>query len=316
MSNEVAFVALAQSRGKASEAAAVLHIPRVKDEAALVAMVLDVSSFIVLAQDASEKRREEQRPHQDVDGRTPGTSVRHHSPPNPRHIAGLRRRTYKAGEGVHSHERKPQKRCDECISQHRDYFRHGVHRIHPQPKRRRPLQCYPDDPRSSTQRQQQPGQSARQRRRPAEDLPSQNEACAHCDQTTYSCDSRGQREEGEVFMHGAGERSEAASLVLQRQHARRRSRPPHERAEAHCNRSGDDLHSRGSSSAPSLLPPLAKRLISGTPPTPETLKIVLATSTSIALDIPEGFGLQSKTDGRAKSRRCDELCSASSAGTI
>lgn len=57
VSNEVAFVALAQSRGRSSEAAAVLHLPRAKDEAALVAMMLDVTAFIGLAREAAERRR-------------------------------------------------------------------------------------------------------------------------------------------------------------------------------------------------------------------------------------------------------------------
>ncbi|CAM9702539.1 unnamed protein product [Ectocarpus fasciculatus] len=57
VSNEVAFVALAQSRGRSSEAAAVLHLPRAKDEAALVAMMLDVAAFIGLAREAAERRR-------------------------------------------------------------------------------------------------------------------------------------------------------------------------------------------------------------------------------------------------------------------
>ncbi|CAM9321588.1 unnamed protein product [Ectocarpus sp. 8 AP-2014] len=57
VSNEVAFVALAQSRGRSSEAAAVLHLPRAKDEAALVAMMLDVTTFIGLAREAAERRR-------------------------------------------------------------------------------------------------------------------------------------------------------------------------------------------------------------------------------------------------------------------
>ncbi|CAM9781750.1 unnamed protein product, partial [Ectocarpus sp. 12 AP-2014] len=57
VSNEVAFVALAQSRGRSSEAAAVLHLPRAKDEAALVAMMLDVTALIGLAREAAERRR-------------------------------------------------------------------------------------------------------------------------------------------------------------------------------------------------------------------------------------------------------------------
>ncbi|CAB1115927.1 unnamed protein product [Ectocarpus sp. CCAP 1310/34] len=57
VSNEVAFVALAQSRGRSSEAAAVLHLPRAKDEAALVAMMLNVTAFIGLAREAAERRR-------------------------------------------------------------------------------------------------------------------------------------------------------------------------------------------------------------------------------------------------------------------
>lgn len=57
VSNEVAFVALAQSRGRSSEAAAVLHLPRAKDEAALVAMMLDVAAFVALAREMAEARR-------------------------------------------------------------------------------------------------------------------------------------------------------------------------------------------------------------------------------------------------------------------
>lgn len=57
VSNEVAYVALAQSRGRSSEAAAVLHLPRAKDEAAMVTMMLDITTFISLARQAAETRR-------------------------------------------------------------------------------------------------------------------------------------------------------------------------------------------------------------------------------------------------------------------
>lgn len=51
------------------------------------------------------------------------------------------------------------------------------------------------------------------------------------------------------------------------------------------------------SAPPTILPPLVG-LVHGSPPTPETLKTVLSTSTSVTVGIPVGFGLSRKRSER------------------
>ncbi|CAM9323713.1 unnamed protein product, partial [Choristocarpus tenellus] len=63
ISNEMAFVALAQLGGRAAEAAAILNQPQAKDEVRVVTMVLDIGVFIAHARDSAERRRHD-RQHQ------------------------------------------------------------------------------------------------------------------------------------------------------------------------------------------------------------------------------------------------------------
>lgn len=215
VSNEVAFVALAQSRGRSSEAAAVLHLPRAKDEAALVTMMLDVVAFIALAREMAERRRRSRQ--------------------------------------LEKHRR---------IVAARD-----------------PPYCSPNEGRPYPSEQEQLEQQRDQRHRRHEER--QSPAWHEADSTSQL--------QGDSTIVGIADDGR-----YPRQHHHQHPRRLAE-ADGRCR---GQLHSRMSDSAPSLLPPIEGRLMEGTPPSPSSLKAVLSTSTSVAVEVPPGFGLISEA-GRA-----------------
>ncbi len=195
VTNEVAFVALAQSRGRSSEAAAVLHLPRAKDEAALVTMMLDVAASIDLAREAAERRRRLRQAEKQ------------------RRMAAARDPAAAAdGESLHQ-------------------FHHQHQHQHPRP--------YP-----------------------------------HEDERRHDCCHPRHTQHPLPETNGA-------------------TWPPPAIADEHGGGGGSrgELQSRRSDSAPSLLPPIEGSLTTGTPPSPGSLKAVLSTSRSLAVEVPSGFGL-------------------------
>lgn len=215
MSNEIAFVALAQSHGRASEAAAVLHLPRAKDEASLVAMMLDVSSFIALTREVAERRR----------------------------------------------------RSRKLEEQHRQEINRNTQRpIHP------------------------PTQKKRRKK-----IPSSRHEMSTSDGISGSVGGGGN--DGNSGGSGCSDGNQKKTSAEQG------SGVVDYREQAHCRGEPTEIYSgsrsRGSGSPPALLPPLVG-LTKGTPPTPRTLKTVLSTSPSVALGIPEGFGLKPDVEEEAK----------------
>eukprot|EP00903_Cladosiphon_okamuranus_P008481 g8148.t1 len=204
VSNEVAFVALVQSRGKSSEAAAVLHLPRAKDEAALVTMMLDVAAFAALAREMAERRRRSRQieKHRRMVAAT--------NPPN----------------------RSPQ----------------DDGRSHPS-----------EEQEQATENEQQQRLVAHEQRQPP--------------------------------VWPATPSSQFEGDVGDTDNGRCQHRHQHLQPFAECGGSRGELHSRRSDSAPSLLPSIEGRLIAGTPPSPGSLRAVLSTSTSVAVEVPRGFGL-------------------------
>lgn len=224
ISNEVAFVALAQSRGRAAEAAAVLHLPGAKDEAALVTAMLDVTSFIVLTRDVAERRRQSRQ-----------LEKQHRQP--------LNRIRNKTASHAHRHQQL----------QHDRQHSHGAHQT-----------------RQQKQWDQRVGQ---QRCREGPFFP-------HEDGVSGDPDG-GAGGRGEDNATGQVDREVNREQLWQLQR---------ENSASGGDGSRGELQSRGSGSAPALLPPL-KGLTDGTPPTPNTLKTVLLTSSSVAPRIPKVFGL-------------------------
>lgn len=236
VSNEVAFVALAQSHGRASEAAAVLHLPRVKDEATLIATMLDVTSFVSLARHEAERQR--------------------------------RRRQLEELQGTTKH--RPSQCSSHEIFQHQHLNNDHPHHQH---NHQGLAQC------TQQQQEQRHHRRGQQSRREKSALP--NNVCACSDIHGVSRDASGnggQRKEG-VAVEQTGA-PDSNPQVYRRERA----------IAAESSGSRDELQSRGSGSAPALLPPLVG-LTDGTPPSPNTLKTVLSTSGSVALRIPKEFGL-------------------------
>lgn len=216
VSNEVAFVALAQSRGRSSEAAAVLHLPRAKDEAALVAMMLDVAAFVARAREMAEARRRSRQLEKHRRVATKAAAARDPS---------SSRRTSPEGERSHHSSERERER------EQQRWRRHHGH------------------------------------------APAWRGA------------DRSSPPEGGAAAAGRIE-GVAESGRYQHQHQ-------HPFAEGNSGSRGE-LQSRRSDSAPSLLPPIERRLTEGTPPSPGSLRAVLSTSTSVAVEVPRGFGLVSE----------------------
>lgn len=215
MSNEVAFVALAQSRGRSSEAAAVLHLPRAKDEATLVTMMLDVAAFIAFARATAERRRRSRQ-------------VEKH------------RRTVAARDPPHCSP--PYKRSHPSAQEQENEHQQRHHA-----REQRPPPAWP----AATPSSQFEGNVA---------------ITGHIDGGADNGRCQHQHQHPQPLTEDGGSRGQ--------------------------------LHSRRSDSAPSLLPPIEGRLIEGAPPSPGSLRAVLSTSTSIAVEVPRGFGLVSEA-GRA-----------------
>lgn len=210
----MAFVALAQSLGRASEAAAVLHLACTKEEAALVTMMLDVRSFITLACEAVERRYLN-------------------------HL--VKRNTHHRGS-QHSHLRLEDHQPQQLRLQQSKYMGGRQHQHENLESKHSNL------PESS---------------------PSANKLFG-----VESIDINGPIEIGDRATSGG----------------RRIKQGEHDKPFLHGDHVIMNPESPGSHIAPTILPPLVG-LVHGTPPTPNTLKTVLATSTSVAVDIPTGFGL-------------------------
>ncbi|CBN79032.1 hypothetical protein Esi_0165_0065 [Ectocarpus siliculosus] len=244
VSNEVAFVALAQSRGRSSEAAAVLHLPRAKDEAALVAMMLDVTAFIGLAREAAERRRRsrqlehQRRRMETVAGGAAKRPAHHHQ-----------------GKGEHRQPswRQHQRQQEEWYSHPEDHRRDSA-----EDKQR--LNNYIWEQQQQRQKQ---GEERRSGHEWARDDASTGVIGDAAENNWHS--QRNKQDYGAEPISAGG----------------------------NAGRSRGEAQSRRSDSAPSLLPPIEGWLTEGTPPSPNSLKTVLSTSTSVAVGVPSGFGLAS-----------------------
>lgn len=282
VSNEVAFVALAQSQGRASEAAAVLHLPRAKDEAALVATMLDVRSFVALACETTERRRLCR-----LGGRLECL---------PSFSAQPFQTAY--ADETREHEREK--------NDNGHYHRHHQNLKH-QPRRRRTRWSQQQQQQREQQREQQQRRfcrkARRHRRRGEEELlgVSTDDSESSSSKTVVTNQRQGRQLLGferadtsaaatapdrgvdKDVDPGGGEGKGKQNHGYCRGHAVQRHNDGAVR---------DDAEGRGRSASapPAVLPPLVG-LDDGTPPTPNTLKTVLATSTSVAVEIPTGFGL-------------------------
>lgn len=207
----MAFVALARSRGRASEAAALLHLTIAKEEAALVAMMLDVRSLIDLACETAERRQSSRR------------------------IVEIRK----------------------FPRQHEDYDPH---------------------PRGKPQHRRWMGKLPNNHGRARRHLPPQWE---------------GQPAQGSqpgLSEPGVEDDSEGGTIS----HVDRRSAEDYGGSNGRASRDegfGGGSDGRRSNSAPSILPPIVMGLVHESPPLPNTLRTVLATSTSVAVGIPVELGL-------------------------
>eukprot|EP00752_Nemacystus_decipiens_P010417 g9284.t1 len=230
VSNEVAFVALAQSRGRSSEAAAVLHLPRAKDEAALVAMMLDVAAFVALARETAERRRRSRQLEKHRRSKMAAAGAREPAPSFPSH------------------------RPKEELSRHPS--------------------------------EQEREHEQEQRWRYHGHAPAWREADDSSSQLEGGADTTGRR----IVERDAGE-GRYHDHHDHHHHQHHDQHHPQRFAESSGGGSRGELQSRRSGSAPSLLPPIEGRLIEGTPPSPASLRAVLSTSTSVAVEVPRGFGL-------------------------
>lgn len=241
VSNEVAFVALAQSRGRASEATAVLHLPRAKDEAALVTMMLDVTAFIALAREVTERRRQARQ--------------------------------------LEKHRRM-------VAAQQQQAARYLRNQGHQRDSKQEQQQQLPLD-HDMRQGGQQHGDEPRQYHHQPEGGGDQH---GH---------SLGGVHGGYEWRGGDGTTAvrHASGETHRRQHQHQHQVLA--RIAPSDRNDGSRGESRRSGSAPSLLPPIERRLTEGTPPSPDSLKAVLSTSTSVAVEVPNGFGFTSEAE-RAK----------------
>ncbi|CAN0097826.1 unnamed protein product, partial [Sphacelaria rigidula] len=251
VSNEVAFVALAQSRGKASEAAAVLQRSRIKDEATMVATMLDVTSFIDLACKVAERRRfyrlaeEEKTQRQQRQNRRsrccrlPLSPQYHHQQSELRELRG----DLQAYHQFHQHQ-----------------HHHGCSGDHCDNVRRSDSTTSADSNLTQEEREDQ--------RFKVEPFDSGADFIGAVE---IRGDSRSNRAGDDEY---GGEKQST-------------SRENHSRTTARGSRGPT-----GSPVPPAVLPPLVGLADgSDTPPTPNTLKTILATSTSVAVAIPSGLGL-------------------------
>lgn len=246
VSNEVAFVALAQSHGRASEAAAVLHLSRAKEEATLVTTMLDVDSFIRLTREAADARRRSRQ----LKEQQPTLTT------EPQRKVVLR---------AHHQAR------EENQQQQQGHLTHHLQQW----------------------KQRHEGAAVQQQQRAGSFLSSESAGFGGLSDgnTNASVDAD---------CRGVGVAPEKTGKIDRGRRRRLRGRPVPTEIDQNRRR----MWSRGSESSPTLLPPIA-RLTDGTPPTPKTLKTVLATSTSVALEIPEGFGLTAEF-GRSMNRDSDQ----------
>lgn len=249
VNNEVAFVALAQSYGRASEAAAVLHLSRAKEEATLVTMMLDVARFISLAREAAEARRRSRQ----LEERQSRTTV---GDPQSKGILQAHRQ---GGEDKQEQQQQQQ----------------GSHLAHHMQQRERRHE------RTVQQRKKRDGSV----------LSSEVVDCGGFDGGNANINANA---DANASGRGVGVEPETSGKTVDRERrGRLRGRPV---PTGSVDQSRRRMWSRGSESCPTLLPPIVS-LADGTPPTPNTLKTVLATSTSVALGIPEGFGLTAEFGG-------------------
>lgn len=222
----MAFVALAQSCGRASEASAVLHLANAKEETELVSTMLDVRSLINLARETAEKRSRSR------------SRERYRS-------SGLHGDRVQDGGDQSSRRARPSTRLET----------RGLER------------------RIQNEGDQQ--------------IPDSEESLAANGTQGTEC-YRALRKD-----------------VLELGGNKADMRPPdmhdtydHPGSTRHGGRDARNSEDGGSDSAPpTILPPLVG-LVQGSPPTPETLKTVLSTSTSVAVGIPVGFGLSRKSSER------------------
>lgn len=251
---QVAFVALAQSRGKASEAAAVLQRSRIKDEATMVATMLDVTSFIDLACKVAERRRfyrlaeEEKTQRQQRQNRRsrccrlPLSPQYHHQQSELRELRG----DLQAYHQFHQHQ-----------------HHHGCSGDHCDNVRRSDSTTSADSNLTQEEREDQ--------RFKVEPFDSGADFIGAVE---IRGDSRSNRAGDDEY---GGEKQST-------------SRENHSRTTARGSRGPT-----GSPVPPAVLPPLVGLADgSDTPPTPNTLKTILATSTSVAVAIPSGLGLAPK----------------------
>lgn len=247
ISNEVAFVALAQSRGRASEATAVLHLPRAKDEAALVTMMLDVAAFISLTRETTERRRQSRQ----LEKHRRMVAVQQRQEARYLRNQGHRR----------DNNQEQQLLLDQDIRQGQQ--QHGDE----------PRQCQPE--------------GGEQHGRSLGGLHGGYE-CGGNATTTLGHASGKTRRRQHQYQH-----------QHQHQHLHQHQHQILARIDPADGNDGSRGESRRSGSAPSLLPPIEGRLTEGTPPSPDSLKAVLSTSTSVAVEVPNGFGFTSQAE-RAK----------------
>ncbi|CAN0002080.1 unnamed protein product, partial [Hapterophycus canaliculatus] len=228
VTNEVAYVALAQSRGRSSEAAAVLHLPRAKDEAAMVAMMLDVTAFIGLARQAAERRRRS------------------------RQLEKQRRIIAISGRGA-----------ARVLSRRKGTLDGGL------------LQSPP------SQRQQ-----LQEERRSGGGWEGDATDAAGYDGDT----APGRRNTCQQRLRPEQHQQMTSAEVLSKKDRNINTQSSNNNNSSDNGEGRAKQQSRSSDSAPSLLPPIEGPLIEGTPPSPSSLKAVLSTSRSVAVEVPKGLG--------------------------
>lgn len=312
MTNEIAFVALAQSRGRASEAAAVLHLPRAKDEAALVTMLLDVTSFINVARETAEERRRGARTKRQgivEEEEEEGQQQQQRRWRRARHKRHLQHDQQRSQHPPQPHPHPRQQR--HCLQQQSCCSSNNSGGNSQQQEEPSASRCYSQNQQRPQSRQGREKKRLRRREEAEEEKEdlscsldgkfrrlSGNDAGDHSYSRYGDDGGDGGTSEGDVIVEKFG-------VVSRRQQQRGidgRGKGPRMKGEGDSGGGGgggsplgarEVLRRRSSGSAPALLPPLVGELTAcdGTPPTPETLKTVLATSTSMAPDIPREFGL-------------------------
>lgn len=329
---QVAFVALAQSRGRASEAAAVLHLPRAKDEAALVAMMLDVRSFIALACETAERRRlgrvgEERRPRQkqksnshDSDcgdkmmmSSTFSSQQNQHQSQSHRHLP--HRRRGECGIGGEKVERREwesesdrRRDSDHSSSVDRDHRRRRK-RV----ERTESFVVAVGGDNTDESSQDEDGNNSRsgcdyrrrrdgRRRDPVTSNDNNRDSHVSSPRTRGRSSGTDSVDLAEFTRDTSKQRRDRGEFFARNRGCESNGQLDSSTSELSTNNRGDLRAKGGSSGLPSVPPAALPSLVGlidvgGTPPTPNTLKTVLSTSSSVAVAIPAGFGLMGVAKG-------------------